>query len=138
MYERESPERIENRPTGNERILLVDDEEMIVELEKLILESLGYHVTTRLSSIDALEAFRTNPGAYDLVISDMTMPNMTGEQLAEELIAVNPAIPIIICSGFSENISREKAKLIGIKEFLMKPITISEMSQKVRGVLDGN
>ncbi|MFZ1984194.1 MAG: Cache 3/Cache 2 fusion domain-containing protein [Desulfatitalea sp.] len=131
-----SPERIEDYPTGRERILLIDDEEMIAELEKHLFERLGYQVTVRLSSVDALEAFRANPDAYDLVITDMSMPNMTGEQLAKELIAINPGIPIIMCTGFSERIGRERAKSIGIKEFLMKPITISEMSQMVRKVLD--
>jgi PAS domain S-box-containing protein len=131
-----SPESIANYPTGRERILLIDDEEMIAELEKNLFERLGYQVTVRLSSVDALEAFRSNPDAYDLVITDMSMPNMTGEQLARELIAIKPEIPIIMCSGFSESIGRERAQAIGIKEFLMKPVTISDMSQLVRKVLD--
>jgi DNA-binding NtrC family response regulator len=116
--------------------LLVDDEKMIAELEGQMFARLGYQVTTRLSSVDALEAFRANPRGYDLVITDMTMPNMTGEQLAKELIAIQPDIPIIICTGFSERLGRGKAKETGIKEILMKPITLLEMSRTVRRVLD--
>jgi CheY-like chemotaxis protein len=130
------PGTMENYPAGNEHILLVDDEEMIVEIATLILESLGYQVTSRLSSAEAVELFRTNHEAYDLVITDLTMPQMSGEQLAREMIAINPEIPIIICSGYSEMMGREKAAALGVKELLMKPITIAEMSQKVRKVLD--
>ena len=126
----------ENDPKGNERILLVDDEEAIVNLEKLMLERLGYHVTERTSSSDALKAFQANPSAFDLVISDMTMPNMTGDQLAKELISVRPDIPIIICTGFSERIDKEKAEAIGVKGLLMKPVVRSEMAKMVRKVLD--
>ncbi len=131
-----SPEKASGFPTGHERILLVDDEKMIAELEGQMFARLGYQVTTRLSSVDALEAFRANPQGYDLVITDMAMPNMTGEQLAKELIAIQPDIPIIICTGFSERLGRGKAKANGIKEILMKPITLMEMSRTVRRVLD--
>ncbi len=127
---------MENYPAGSEHILLVDDEEMIIEIATLILESLGYQVTSRLSSVEAVELFRTNHEAYDLVITDLTMPQMSGEQLAREMIAINPEIPIIICSGYSEMMGRERAAALGVKELLMKPITIAEMSQKVRKVLD--
>ena len=121
---------------GNERILLVDDEESIVRLEKLQLERLGYHVTERASSTDALKAFQSNPTAFDLVISDMTMPNMTGDQLAKKLILARPDIPVIICTGFSARIDQKKAKAIGVKGFLMKPVVRSEMAKMVRKVLD--
>ncbi|WP_306304093.1 hybrid sensor histidine kinase/response regulator [Desulfosarcina cetonica] len=130
------PASKEKYPSGTERILLVDDEILIVESSESILSELGYQVTSQSSSTAALECFRTHPNAYDLVITDMAMPTMTGEQLAERLMEINPEIPIIICTGFSEQIGREKAKAIGIKEFLMKPIAIAEMSQKVRNVLD--
>lgn len=131
-----SVEKVENDITGNERILLVDDEIPIMRLESQILERLGYRITARTSSIEALEAFRANPDVFDLVMTDMTMPNMTGDQLAKELISIKPDIPVIICTGFSENINQEKAKNIGIKGFLMKPIAKSEMAQMVRKVLD--
>ena len=116
--------------------MLVDDEEAIVNLEKLMLERLGYHVTERTSSSDALKAFKANPSAFDLVISDMTMPNMTGDQLSRELITVRPDIPVIICTGFSARIDQEKAEAIGVKGFLMKPVVRSEMAKMVRKVLD--
>ncbi|WP_448873942.1 Cache 3/Cache 2 fusion domain-containing protein [Desulfobulbus propionicus] len=123
-------------PTGTERILLIDDEELIVEVGQLILEGLGYRVTSRRNSLEALQLFRADPEAFDLVMTDMTMPNMTGDQLATELLALRPDMPIIICSGFSERVSREQAKGIGVKYFLRKPITLLEISHKVRAALD--
>ncbi|MDM8537124.1 PAS domain S-box protein [Desulfobacterales bacterium HSG17] len=122
--------------TGIERILLVDDELPIVKLEKMMLERLGYNVTFRTSSIEALEAFKGNPTNYDLVVTDMTMPNMTGVKLTEELIAIKPDIPIIICTGFSDRLSAEKAKIIGAKGLLMKPVVKAELAKMVRMVLD--
>ena len=121
--------------TGNERILLVDDEEPIVKLESNMLRRLGYHVTSRVSSLEALAAFKAAPDAFDLVLTDMTMPNMTGDQLARALLSIKPDIPIIVCTGFSERISREKAEAIGIKGFLMKPVVRSELSQMIRKAL---
>jgi CheY-like chemotaxis protein len=123
-------------PTGTERILLIDDEELIVEVGQLILEGLGYRVTCRRNSLEALELFRSDPEAFDLVVTDMTMPNMTGDQLAQALMALRPEIPIIICSGFSERVSREQVKGMGVKYFLRKPITLFEISHKVRTALD--
>lgn len=131
--EREEADAI---PAGNEHILLVDDEEMVIEIAKLILEGLGYRVTARMDSVEALELFRNDSGAYDLVITDLTMPRMTGEQFAGELLAIDPEIPVIICSGYSEAIGIEKARALGVKELLMKPITVAEISKKVRQVLD--
>jgi len=121
---------------GDERILLIDDETVIVSMEKEILERLGYQVTSRTSSIEALEAFREQPDKFDLVITDMTMPNMTGDKLAGELIKIRPDIPIIMCTGFSERMSEEKAEYLGIKGFLMKPILLKDLSSLVRKVLD--
>ncbi len=123
--------------TGTERILLVDDEQTVVRLEKQMLERLGYHVAAWTSSFDALRAFKANPFAFDLVISDMAMPNITGDKLARELIAIRPDIPIIICTGFSERINQERALAIGIKGFLMKPIVKSDMARMIRKALDG-
>ena len=122
--------------TGTERILLVDDEESVARLEKQMLERLGYHVTYRTSSIEGLKAFKSNPDDFDLVITDMTMPNLTGDQLAKELIAIKPDIPIVICTGFSERINKEKTKEYGIRGFLMKPVLKTEMARMVRRVLD--
>ncbi len=121
---------------GNERILLVDDQDIIVQMIKQMLERLGYHVTARTSSTDALEAFRTQPDKFDVVITDMTMPNMTGDKLAAELIKIRPAIPIILCTGFSEMMSKEKTAALGIKGFLMKPVVMKDLSSIIRKVLD--
>jgi PAS domain S-box-containing protein len=121
--------------TGTERILLVDDEEPIVRMEQMMLEKLGYHVTARTSSVEALEAFKANPSAFDLVLTDMTMPNIIGTQLAEKLLSIRPDIPIIICTGFSEKTSEAKARANGIRGFLMKPVVKSDMAKMVRKVL---
>lgn len=123
-------------PGGNERLLLVDDEEPIVQLEKRMLERLGYTVEFRTSSVDALEAFKSHSDAFDMVITDMTMPNMTGDQFAKKLIAIRPNIPVIICTGFSERINKEKAEAMGIKGFLMKPVLLSDLAKTVREALD--
>jgi len=123
-------------PTGTESLLLVDDEKSIVGLEKQILERLGYNVVTQSSSIKALEVFKSNPNKYDLVITDMTMPGMTGDKLAKEILSIKLEMPIIICTGFSERINKEQADDIGVNGFLMKPVVKSEMAQMVRKVLD--
>jgi PAS domain S-box-containing protein len=123
-------------PTGRERILLVDDEEPIVRMEQMMLERLGYQVTARTSSLDALAAFKANPGYFDLVISDRGMPLMTGEQLARKLILIKPGIPIIICTGFSDENDVNRAKAMGIKGFLMKPVATGDLATMVRKVLD--
>ncbi len=128
---------IEKYPTGCERILLVDDEEQIVLLEQMMLKKLGYQTTVRTSSPDALAAFRANPSKFDLVICDRGMPNMTGEQLARELILIKPEIPIIICTGFCDETDMQCAMAIGIKGFLTKPVAVSNLAKMVRKVLDG-
>ena len=124
-------------PTGTEHILLVDDEKPIVHLEKQMLERLGYQTTCFTSSRDALAAFQADPSHFDLVITDMNMPHITGMQLAKELIAARSDICIIICTGFSERINKEKAADIGIRGFLMKPVIRSKLAAMVRQVLDG-
>ncbi|MFZ5572586.1 MAG: PAS domain-containing hybrid sensor histidine kinase/response regulator [Thermodesulfobacteriota bacterium] len=123
-------------PTGDERILFIDDEDELVALGKVLLEHLGYRLTSFQGSLEALEAFRSNPEAYDLVITDQTMPKMTGMELARSMIAIRPDIPIILCSGFSETATIEKARAIGIKEYLMKPLVISQLANAIRQVLD--
>jgi PAS domain S-box-containing protein len=131
-----SHELSETLPKGREHILLVDDEKLIVQTEKQILEKLGYRVTFRSSSPEALEAFKANPGNFDLVITDMSMPQMTGEELSREVMEINPDIPVIICTGFSEMFNEKKAEAIGIKAFLMKPLVAEDLAQTVRNVLD--
>lgn len=121
---------------GTERILLVDDEEAIVRLEKKMLQRLGYRVSERTGSIDALKAFENNPHGFDLVITDLSMPNMTGDHLARKLISIRPDLPVIICTGFSERFNRENAARFGVKAVLMKPIAQSELARTVRNVLD--
>jgi len=122
--------------TGHEHILLVDDEAQIVDMEKVMLERLGYDVTTRTSSTDALEALKASPDKFDLVITDMTMPNMTGDELAGECKAIRKDIPFILCTGFSEKISEERANVLGIMGFLMKPFVMRDLARTIREVLD--
>ncbi len=124
-------------PTGNEHILFIDDEPALVEIGKQILERLGYKVTTRTSSMEALELFKAKPDQFDLVITDMTMPHMTGERLAGEIINIRSDIPVVICTGYSVRISEEKAKDMGIKAFVMKPFVIRDLAKTVREVLEG-
>ncbi|MCP4552271.1 MAG: response regulator, partial [Bacteroidetes bacterium] len=123
---------------GTERILLVDDEKAILAMERLMLGRLGYQVTFRSSSIEALEAFRDSPDKFDMVITDMAMPNMSGDKFAVELTKIRPDIPILLCTGFSEMMSVEKATSLGISGFLLKPIVMKDLSQKIREVLDEN
>jgi len=123
-------------PQGSERVLLVDDEEAIVKMLDRMLTRLGYQVRTRTSSVDALALFREDPGAFDLVITDMTMPNLTGDKLAQQMLALRPGLPIIICTGFSEKISIEKAEALGVRGLLMKPVVKDKMANLLRKVLD--
>ena len=134
--EQERIKHIEPFHTGHENVLLVDDEPGIVEMGGRMLESLGYQVTTRTSSIEALELFKHEPGRFELIITDMTMPNMTGDRFSQEVMKIRPDIPIILCTGYSHQISEEKAKEIGIKAFVMKPLVKRELSSIVRQVLD--
>ena len=102
------------------------------------LERLGYQITSRISSVEALEAFRAVPDRFDIVITDMAMPDLPGDKLSIELIQIRPNIPILICTGFSDTMTEEKAKSLGIKGFLLKPVVINELSHKIREVLDKN
>jgi len=124
-------------PKGNKRILLIHDEEATVVATQMTLERLGYRVTTRTGSIEVLEAFRHNPLGFDLVITDMTMPNMTGKELAMKLMAIRPNMPIILCTGFSEKIGEKRAKEMGIRAFVMKPTVMSQIANTIREVLGG-
>lgn len=126
----------ETLPTGSELVLLVDDEQPLVNLGKEMLESLGYGVVTRTSSLEALETFRKQPGRFDVVVTDMTMPSMTGDALAMELLKVRSDIPVVLCTGFSAKISEEKVKALGIRGFVMKPFLRSNMARTIRAALD--
>jgi PAS domain S-box-containing protein len=123
-------------PRGHERVLVVDDEQIIVQMSQRMLEGLGYQVTAMTSSVAALQYFQAQPQAVDLVITDMTMPHITGAQLAQKLLAIKQDLPIILCTGFSELINEKKAKAIGIREYIMKPIVIHELAMVVRKALD--
>jgi signal transduction histidine kinase len=123
---------------GEERILLVDDEPNILEVGGELLSRLGYRVSTAEHGGEALKRFQEDPQAIDLVITDMTMPEMTGDILAQALLAVRPELPIILCTGFSEKISPERAQSIGIKGFIMKPIDSHSMAEAIRLALDGS
>ncbi len=126
----------ESLPLGfRERVLFVDDEEAIVEVGRESLTYLGYEVTARTSSIEALELFREKPDRFDLVITDMTMPNMTGDRLAQELLRIRPGIPIILCTGFSELITEDRAREIGVREFAMKPLVMKDLAKTIRRAL---
>jgi CheY-like chemotaxis protein len=121
---------------GSERILFVDDEKVLADLGQELLEMLGYSVTAVTNSREALACFRARPDAFDLVITDMTMPGLTGRELARELSAISPDIPIIMCSGFTEYVnSADASREAGVSEFLMKPYVTSRMAQVIRRVL---
>ena len=134
--EQQAVKEIDSLPTGNERILLVDDDESVVNVIKQLLEGLGYQVTSKNCSRETLELFSAQPNAFDLIITDQTMPEMTGEQLAKELINLKPGVLIILCTGYSSVIDDKKAKAIGIREFIMKPVDKKELAITVRRVLD--
>ncbi len=130
------PETTEQVRGGSESILFIDDEAPIVELGSQTLTRLGYRVTTRTSSVEALELFRFKPGAFDLVITDQTMPNLSGANLARELLRIRADIPIVLCTGFSRVVTPELARILGIRELVMKPIVGAELGRTVRRVLD--
>ena len=124
--------------TGTERILYVDDEELLVEFADEMLTSLGYQVTTRASSVQALELFQQKPDSFDLLITDQTMPKMTGFDLAKAVMKIRPDIPVILCTGFSATITPVKAQAAGIRELIMKPLLIWQIAKTIRDVLDAD
>ena len=121
--------------TGNERILFVDDEDFQADIGKRMLERLGYRVTAKTNSVEALDLFRQTPDEFDLVITDMTMPDMTGDVLSRRLISIRPDIPIIVCTGYSARINPDIIKEIGIKEMAMKPVVMKDIAQMIHRVL---
>lgn len=127
---------VEPVPVGHEHILFVDDEKQISQIGQKLLERLGYKITAKSSSVDALEIFRNTPDYFDLVITDLTMPEMTGLELAKELLNLRPEIPIILATGFSEATVIGKAKKLGIRECIMKPLVLRELGKVIRRILD--
>ena len=122
-------------PGGNESILFADDETSMVLMAEMALGRLGYKVTGCHNGAETLEAFRADPEGFDLVITDQTMPRMTGTALAGELLPMRPDLPIILCTGFSEAVNEEQAKDLGIRKYLKKPFTPDDLAWAVRGAL---
>ena len=133
MQENGSPDLT---PHGKEHILLVDDEEILVEMGRTLLGRLGYQVTTRRNSLDALATFQNQPDAFDLIITDHTMSGMTGLDLARRILQVRPHLPIILCTGYSSQITEDIAKADGIKGFAYKPLAKKDIGDLIRKVLD--
>ena len=117
-------------------MLLVDDEEPVLNMTQQMLENLGYHVTATNNSTEALELFEAAPYSFDLVLTDMTMPYVTGDSLANRVLSMRPDIPIILCTGFTERLSREQARDIGISAYVSKPVVMAQIAGIIRGVLD--
>ncbi len=124
-------------PTGNERILFIDDERILAEMGKTMLEPLGYTVTVRNNSLEAITTFLNQPEMFDLVITDQTMPGMTGFEMARRMLMIRPDLPIILCTGYSTLVSEEKARASGIRAFAMKPLAKRDIARLIRKVLDG-
>ncbi|MBL0713617.1 MAG: response regulator [Desulfosarcina sp.] len=122
--------------SGNERVLFVDDEPALAQLGKTMLERLGYEVRACTSSVEALEAFRADPERFDILVTDLTMPNMTGVHLARRLQGLRPSLPVVVCTGYSEQMSQDNARSLGINGYLHKPLVLSDLSLEVRRALD--
>ncbi len=129
-------EKIENLPRGSEKVLIVDDEAPILKLGIRRLSNLGYRVFGTTDAVEAMELFKNNPEDFDLVVTDMAMPKMTGKELARQILQLRPDIPIILCTGYSEKISSEDAASFGIRTFVMKPVEYEEFAAMVRQALD--
>jgi PAS domain S-box-containing protein len=131
-----SQDILELTQTGNERILYVDDEKLLTALFCRLLEPLGYKVTTITNSTEALKLFKSKPDDFDMLITDQSMPNLSGVEMAIEFLKIRPDIPIILCTGYSSKTSAEEAKDIGIREFMMKPLDRKLLAATIRKVLD--
>jgi len=129
-------EKDEDIPHGKEEILFVDDEKVILNAYNKMLTQLGYKVTPMENGVDAFELFRADKNRFDLVITDFTMPNMTGMELARKILRLRSDMPIILCTGFNALITPEKAKRLGVREFIMKPVKLKKMAQIIRSALD--
>jgi PAS domain S-box-containing protein len=123
-------------PTGSERILFIDDEAALADAGKHFLEALGYEIVTKTSSVEAFELFKSQPDRFDLVITDMTMPTLTGDKLAEQMMSIRSDLPMIMCTGFSARMSKTKALNLGIRAYLTKPVLGRQMAETIRMVLD--
>ncbi|MBI5589777.1 MAG: response regulator [Deltaproteobacteria bacterium] len=132
----EMTEKRESAPTGTERILFIDDEPMIPEFCNYMLQQLGYRVEIRTNPLDALDYFRENPDKVDVMITDQTMPGITGIELAKRVLQLRPELPVILCTGFSQQEMVEAARKVGIQEVLFKPVGSLVIARTIRKVLD--
>ena len=133
--EREAPDLRRPPSAGQERIIFVDDEEGLVSMAERYLGTLGYEVSAFTSPSRALEAFRTDPDGFDLLITDLTMPQMSGDELAQRIREGRPDIPIILCTGYSERLTKEGVKELGIQAFVMKPFKIRDLAEEIQAVV---
>ena len=136
---RVAPQKVEELtvlPEGQERILLVDDETAIVKMTRRVLTQLGYVVTIAMSGTEAFETFKSQPEEFDLIVSDVTMPGMGGDQLAKKIFEIRPDIPVILSTGYSQRLSEQEAFDIGVKAFIYKPIGRVELAKTIRKVLE--
>ncbi|MBN1906253.1 MAG: response regulator [Deltaproteobacteria bacterium] len=131
-----TPDEKEKLPVGTERILFVDDEAAIAKVGSQLIKQLGYMVISCTSSIEALELFRQKPDEFDLIITDTTMPGMSGDKLAIQLMKIRKDIPVILCTGYSKKISEDISRQIGVKELIYKPFIMADLARKIRSVLD--
>jgi CheY-like chemotaxis protein len=129
-------ERSKSPLRGSERVLFVDDEELLVEMNRDMLANLGYRVSATTDSSNALARFAESPGDFDLVIADQTMPHITGLELARKIMQIRPGTPVILCTGYSETLSTEEAKALGVREVVMKPLMEQELAEVVRRALE--
>ena len=134
----ENKKGFESIPTGTENVLVVDDEERAVSIMKAVLERLGYNVTAMTSSLKAMELFKEDPHQFDLVLTDLIMPQLNGDKLVSEIIEIRPDMPVIITSGFTDTIANDNFKQISNKAFISKPFQPQELAKTVRQVLDRN
>jgi DNA-binding NtrC family response regulator len=143
-YKKEFKDMVETKtdfesiPTGTEKVLVVDDEERSVSIMKVVLERLGYNVTAMTSSLKAMELFKEDPHRHDLLLTDLIMPQLTGDKLVSEIIKIRPDMPVIITSGFTDTIVNDNFKQISNKAFIAKPFQPQELAKLVRQVLDRN
>ncbi|MDH5700418.1 MAG: response regulator, partial [Nitrospirota bacterium] len=131
----EKPEEVIAWPTGSGRVLFVDDEEMLMRWGTQLLSYLGYAVVASVNPYEALDLFRAHPWDFDVVVTDQTMPTMSGEALSRKLLAIRADIPIVLCSGFSHTMTQEKAKQLGVRVFLMKPVNGQSLALALRDIL---
>ena len=122
---------------GTGHILLIDDEANLLHMNSWIIKDLGYEVTAKNNGVEALETFKASPDDFDLIITDMTMPKMTGTQLAKHILDIRPGMPIIICTGHSQLINADQARELGIRGYLEKPILMATLAKMIKDTLDG-